>query len=167
MVDQGVKAAEMIRLGLCRCAMIGIDGGFDTHGEESQADQFDSWFAALDTLMEYLARTPGNAAPTLLDEVVVVGLSEFGRTPKYNGAGRDHWPYGSAFLAGSGIAGDRVVGLTDDELAAMPIDLSTGRSDAAGDIPACENLGAALLELGGIDPETVLPDVPSLSAVLG
>lgn len=165
MVDQGVKAAEMIRLGLCRCAMIGIDGGFDTHAELSQADNFDAWFSALDTLMEYLARTPGYSTPRLLDEVVLVGLSEFGRTPKYNGAGRDHWPFGSAFLAGSGIQGDQSVGATDDELIALPIDLSTGRHAADGDVPACENLGVALLELGGVDPERHLPGVPSLAAV--
>lgn len=165
MIDQGVKAAEMMRLGLCRCAMISVDGGFDTHGEESQAELFDAWFAALDELMDHLARTPGHSASRLLDEVVIVGLSEFGRTPRYNGAGRDHWPYGSAFLAGSGIAGDRRVGATDEELVAVAVDFETGQPSTSGDIPACENLGVALLELGGIDPARHLPDVQSLSAV--
>lgn len=165
MVDQGVKAAEMIRLGLCRCAMIGIDGGFDTHGELSQADMFDAWFSALDSIMDYLAQTPGYSTDRLIDEVVLVGLSEFGRTPKYNGSGRDHWPYGAAFLAGSGINGDNVVGYTDDDLVSQPIDFATGEPASDGDIPACENLGVALLELGGVDPAQHLPDVQSLSAI--
>lgn len=168
MLDQGVKAAEMIRLGLTRCAMIGIDGGFDTHGTASQADMFDAWFAALDGLMDHLATTPGQSAPRLLDEVVLVGMSEFGRTPKYNGGmGRDHWPYGTVFLAGSGIAGNRAVGRTDDTLVSQPIDFSTGELDEAGAIPACENVGCALLRLGGVDPETHLPGVAPLDAVLG
>lgn len=165
MLDQGVKAAEMIRLGLCRCAMISVDGGFDTHSTPSQADLFDAWFAALDQLMEHLAVTPGYSTSRLLDEVVIVGLSEFGRTPKYNGSGRDHWPYGSVFLAGSGIAGDQAVGMTDDTLVSLPIDFSTGDYAEDGEVPACENVGVALLELGGVDPEQHLPGVSSLSAV--
>lgn len=167
MVDQGIKAAEMMRLGLCRCAMISVDGGYDTHGSPSQADMFDEFFAALDGIMEHLAATPGYSTPTLADEVVIVALSEFGRTPKYNGGnGRDHWPYGSALVVGSGVRGNQRVGMTDDELVSMPIDFATGESSSSGDIPACENLGAALLKLGGIDPETHLPGVQVLDALL-
>jgi uncharacterized protein (DUF1501 family) len=167
MVDQGVKAAEMIRLGLCRCAMIGIDGGYDTHGSPSQAAMFDEFFAALDGIMDHLSSTPGYATPTLADEVVLVALSEFGRTPKYNGGnGRDHWPYGSALVIGSGVRGNRRVGRTDGDLISLPIDFGTGEESATGDIPACENLGAALLQLGGIDPETHLPGVQVLEAIL-
>lgn len=167
MLDQGIKAAEMMRLGLSRCAMVSIDGGFDTHGEPSQATQFDEFFAALDGILEHLTTTPGHATPTLADEVVIVALSEFGRTPKYNGGnGRDHWPYGSALLIGSGVAGNRMVGRTDGDLVAEPIDFGTGQPDASGEIPACENLGVALLKLGGVDPERHLPGVASLDAVL-
>ena len=167
MLDQGVKAAEMFRLGLSRCAMIQIDGGYDTHGTPSQADMFDAWFEAMDGLMEHMARTPGFHAERLIDEVVLVGMSEFGRTPKYNGGnGRDHWPYGAVFVAGSGVAGDQRVGQTDDSLISLPIDLSTGQPDEAGDIPACENVGCALLELAGIDPASHLPGVQVLDAIL-
>jgi len=167
MVDQGVKAAEMMRLGLCRCAMIGIDGGFDTHGEPSQAALFDEFFAALDGIMEHLASTPGSTTPTLADEVVVVAMSEFGRTPMYNGGnGRDHWPFGSVLVAGSGIRGNRVVGRTDDGLVAVPIDFSTGEASDNGDDLNCENIGATLLKLGGIDPETHLPGVQVVDALL-
>lgn len=166
-LDQAVKAAEMFRLGLSRCAMIQIDGGYDTHGTPSQAAMFDAWFEALDGLMEHMARTPGYHAERLIDEVVLVGMSEFGRTPKYNGGnGRDHWPFGSVFLAGSGVAGDQRVGQTDDALVSMPIDFGTGLPDEAGDVPACENVGCALLELAGIDPESHLPGVQVLDAAL-
>ncbi len=168
MVDQGIKAAEMMRLGLCRCAMIGIDGGYDTHGMPSQADMFDAFFAALDGIMEHLSSTPGYSTATLADEVVIVALSEFGRTPKYNGGnGRDHWPYGSALVIGSGVRGNQRVGRTDDELISLPIDFTTGQESSSGDIPSCENLGAALLKLGGIDPETHLPGVQPLDVLLG
>jgi len=56
----------------------------------------------------------------LLDETLVVVMSEFGRSPKINGAGgRDHW--GSCFsvvLAGAGIGG-QVIG-ESDRIGAFP-----------------------------------------------
>jgi hypothetical protein len=51
----------------------------------------------------------------LLDDTLVVWLSEFGRTPRINGnAGRDHW--GRVFsiaLAGAGVRGGQVLGASD------------------------------------------------------
>ena len=53
----------------------------------------------------------------LLDETLVLVLSEHGRTPKLskaNGGGRDHWSQAySVLLAGGGIARGKVVGKTD------------------------------------------------------
>jgi hypothetical protein len=51
----------------------------------------------------------------LLDSTLVVGLGEFGRTPKINAqGGRDHWPdcY-SVLLAGGGVVGGAVYGASD------------------------------------------------------
>jgi len=51
----------------------------------------------------------------MLDDVLVAGLSEFGRTPKVNPAGgRDHWPQCfTCSFAGGGVKGGRVVGKSD------------------------------------------------------
>ena len=51
----------------------------------------------------------------MLDETLVVFLTEFGRTPKINGsAGRDHYPnVYSVALAGGGIRGGHVYGSSD------------------------------------------------------
>jgi hypothetical protein len=51
----------------------------------------------------------------MLDETLVVCLSEFGRTPKFNArGGRDHWgPVFSVALAGGGIRGGVVYGASD------------------------------------------------------
>jgi hypothetical protein len=50
----------------------------------------------------------------MFDDVLVVLMSEFGRTPKINGRlGRDHWPEAwSVVLAGAGIKRGAVVGKT-------------------------------------------------------
>jgi hypothetical protein len=57
----------------------------------------------------------------LLDETLVVCLSEFGRTPRFNKrAGRDHWGHVfSVSLAGGGIQGGVVYGASD-RLGAQP-----------------------------------------------
>lgn len=57
----------------------------------------------------------------MLEETLIVCMSEFGRTPNFNGrAGRDHWgPVFSVALAGGGIRGGQVYG-ESDELGAYP-----------------------------------------------
>jgi arylsulfatase A-like enzyme len=53
----------------------------------------------------------------MLDDTLVVVLSEHGRTPKISkgrGGGRDHWSQAySALFAGGGVARGKVVGKTD------------------------------------------------------
>ncbi|MFT4980061.1 MAG: hypothetical protein ACI8S6_005973 [Myxococcota bacterium] len=168
MLEQSIKASEMMRLGLSRCAMVGIPGGWDSHGDNMvQGLQFEDFFDALDQLMDHLATTPGLSSPWLIDEVVVVALSEFGRTPMLNGSGgKDHWPYNSALVVGSGVQGNRMIGKTDDSLVAEPINFQTGLRSDTGEMLGAEHLGAALLKLGGIDPESHLPGVQSLDALL-
>jgi hypothetical protein len=168
LLDNMVKASEMFRLGLSRCAMISIPGGYDTHGGNApQAPQQAAFYAALDELFEHMANTPGHTANRLIDEVVIVALSEFGRTPKLNGGnGKDHWPYNSMFVAGAGVAGNNVYGKTDDGLIAMPIDLKTGKESPGGVMLGCEHVGLALLRLGGLDPANFLPGVDVLTALV-
>jgi hypothetical protein len=57
----------------------------------------------------------------MLDETLVVVLTDFGRTPKINGgAGRDHYPnVYSVAMAGGGIRGGQVYG-SSDTLGAFP-----------------------------------------------
>jgi hypothetical protein len=49
----------------------------------------------------------------LLDSTLIVWMGEFGRTPRINGTGRDHWASGwSTVLGGGGIKGGQVIGKT-------------------------------------------------------
>ena len=66
----------------------------------------------------------------MLDETLVVFLTEFGRTPKINkGAGRDHYPncYSVAY-AGGGIAGGQVYGRSD-KIGSEPAESACGPPD--------------------------------------
>jgi hypothetical protein len=85
----------------------------------------------------------------LLESTLVVFLTEFGRTPKFNAnGGRDHWgKTGSLFFAGGGTKGGQVIGATDRQGASPTTDRYT-----PADIAAC--IYAQL----GIDPEQMIYD---------
>ena len=87
----------------------------------------------------------------MLDDTLVVVLSEHGRTPKMNkakGGGRDHWSQAySAVFAGGGVARGRVVGKTD----------SIGGTVADRPVSPKDVL-ATIYHLLGYDLETTLTD---------
>lgn len=89
----------------------------------------------------------------LLDETLVLWISEHGRTPKIDskpkGAGRHHWSRAySVALAGGGIARGKVVGATDPtggEVAETPV--------------SPKDILATSLHLLGIDPHLQIPNL--------
>jgi hypothetical protein len=90
------------------------------------------------------------ASRGLLEETLVIGMGEFGRTPKINGnAGRDHWPncY-SVILAGGGVRGGITYG-SSDKMGAYP--------DSDGVSPG--DLAATLFWRFGLDPAQDIVDL--------
>lgn len=88
----------------------------------------------------------------LLEQTLVVFLTEFGRTPRINkDGGRDHWCYaGSIFFAGGGTRGGQVIGATNDN-GGYPI----GDAYSPGDV------AATIYEAIGIDRQAMLHDQQS------
>src|SRR5690606_9220123 len=100
---------------------------------------------------------PDGSGDSWLDRTVVVGFSEFSRTPLLNGnGGRDHWLGNRCFLAGGRIAGGRVIGASSNVgMNPMPVNLATGEAcarDEAFAVPCEEEPGAVEV----IRPEHVL-----------
>jgi hypothetical protein len=89
------------------------------------------------------------AARGMLDETLVVCMSEFGRTPKLNPrGGRDHWGHVfSAALAGGGVRGGQVYGASD-KIGGHPKD---------GRVPP-QDLLATVFHCLGYRPETEVQD---------
>jgi hypothetical protein len=87
----------------------------------------------------------------MLDETLVMVLSEHGRTPRINqqkGGGRDHWSQAyTCMFAGGGMARGRVIGRTDKQGGTV-----TDRPLSPKDILA------TAYHLLGIDPDTTLYD---------
>ena len=89
-------------------------GGWDTHGnnfaelKNNLLPKFDRGVAALvDDL----------CVRGMQDDVVVMAMGEFGRTPRINpGAGRDHWPGAmNVLFAGGGLKMGQAIGTTDSK----------------------------------------------------
>jgi hypothetical protein len=132
------------------CAAGDLNGGsgdmWDTHGDnfnrlrKNLLPVFDQGLSTLLTDLDQRGT---------LDDTLVVVLTDFGRTPKINGAaGRDHYPsVYSVALAGGGIRGGQVY----------------GSSDAHGAFPETEQCGpadihATIFNALGIAPRTVIRD---------
>jgi hypothetical protein len=84
----------------------------------------------------------------LLRDTLVVWVGEFGRTPRVEKAGRQHWPQCySAVLAGGGVRGGVVHG-SSDRIGAYPAENPVSPAD----------LTATIYHALGIDPETPVAD---------
>jgi hypothetical protein len=85
----------------------------------------------------------------LLEETLVVWMSDMGRTPRINrDGGRDHWSFcSSLLLAGGGVRGGQVYG-SSDRSAAYPSTNPVSPADIAATIYHCL----------GIDPRTHITD---------
>jgi len=120
-----------------------LDGGYDHHRNLTSAlrtrmQGFDPGFSALIADLD---------SSGLLDEVMVMVTSEFGRTPRVNKTrGRDHWPrVFSTVIAGGGIKRGIIHGTSNAEGA-----------EPETDPVLPPDLAATMFHLMGIDPETRL-----------
>jgi len=145
MVEVGVPVVQVI------CSAGDLNGGagdmWDTHSNNFNRLKnrlLPVWDQGCSTLLTDLEQRG------MLDETLVVFLTEFGRTPKINGnAGRDHYPnVYSVALAGAGIRGGQVYG-TSDNHGAYPRTLACGPAD----------LHATIFQALGINPRTEIHDV--------
>ncbi|QDU21329.1 DUF1501 domain-containing protein [Urbifossiella limnaea] len=148
---QGVLQARRLVEAGCRFVTViwdefgQLNTGWDTHVDQRNRLRnellpgFDHAFSALvDDL----------TVRGLLDDTLVLVLSEMGRTPRLDGDGRGHW--GRAYcnlLAGGGSARGRVIGRTD-RIASTPVDRPVRAKDVL----------ATAYHLLGIDHEATVAD---------
>jgi len=143
MRDAFALALKLLKNDLVTCVNLGI-GGFDTHaGQEARLMPILTGFDHVMGVFVNELRASGQ-----LDNTLIVCYSDFGRTPKVNASnGRDHWPVGGALMVGGGIKGGRVVGGTNGNLQAEPINLTTGAVDPSGIGITPANLAGSVLAL--------------------
>ncbi|MFT5681714.1 MAG: hypothetical protein ACI8RZ_002620 [Myxococcota bacterium] len=166
-------AVAALSSGISRCVMlcepVSGERGFDSHttNDDLQNVLFGDLFTYLQSLIFGLEAQDGEFGGSLLDETCVVVFSEMGRTPWLNtGGGKDHWPYTSVMLIGSGVRGGVNIGGYDADWIGETIDPETGDPDEDGEPITCQGLGATLLAMGGVDWTEHCPDsgpIPALT----
>jgi hypothetical protein len=117
LIEAGVRFVDVYWDGYTyRVPNNGLDPYWDTHSnnfvqlKQVNLPNLDQTYSTLLTDLEQRG---------LLDETLVVMMSDFGRTPRVNGsAGRDHWTYCyTVMFAGAGIRGGTVCGASDGHAA--------------------------------------------------
>lgn len=108
-------------------------------------------------LLDDLAAAPGVRGGTLLDETLIVGMGEFGRTvgTLTNIDGRDHYYQHFALFAGGGIVGGRIIGETTADGGNVK-DPGWSQNRAV----ANEDIAATIYSALGIDYTTTRTDDP-------
>lgn len=127
--DGCARAVQLVEQGT-RCVVVNMfDGVYDRVTWDCHADRH-SLSSQLEDYRRTLCPTLDRAFATLIDDLhergmldttLVLAMGEFGRTPRLNAqGGRDHWPgCWSMVLAGGGVRGGQVIGVSD-RLASTP-----------------------------------------------
>ncbi len=104
------------------------------------------------------------AASGKLNETLIVMLGEFGRTPNISAAaGRDHYLIQSAFLAGGGVKGGKVIGATNStgaNLGGTITDFGWAGSNGTARAIRPEDIESTMYSAMGIDWTTIRYDDP-------
>ena len=166
-------ATSALSRGITRCISMTHQGneglGWDSHGDNDavQSGLFESLFGGLSRLMTQLHSTRDASGALLSENTTVVVFSEMGRTPQLNATlGKDHWPYTSVLLWGTGLSNMGMLGGFDELYQGLPVDLASGESMEEGPVLSIESIGAALLVQGGVDPFSYFSDVEPLLGIL-
>jgi len=134
---------------------IGLDSrlDWDTHGyNDIQGPLHEELFAGLSYLAERLESTPGSAGNTLLDETLVVVMSEMSRTPLLNASGgKDHWPTTSMLMFGGPARGGHVIGASNDLVESELIDIDSGELDPNGVLLEPRHILSGIVDASGAD----------------
>ena len=134
---------------------------WDRSKETNHYIQCAEYDRAFSSLLDDLSSLPSkdDEKKTLLDETLLVSMSEFGRTPgplNYM-QGRDHYNRCfPALFAGAGVAGRRILGATDKDGAAC---VDTGWEREVQ--PRIENVVSTMYSALGIDWTKKIKNLPS------
>ena len=172
---RGALAVQAITSGMSRCVSVQVAGGLDTHFENWETDQGlnqERGFKVVARMVDDLARREyKGTGRSWLDHTVLVGFSEFSRTPMLNDAGgRDHALTNACFLLGGRVRGGAVIGSSSDVgMQPMAVDLATGaalRDPAAGQVVRPEHVLQTLYHEVGIPESRADLRVPPIAALL-
>lgn len=158
-------AAQAITGDVARVVSIAPATGLDTHFQNWATDQGPRQrrgFNAIAQLAQHLAETPYDTESSYLDHTLIVGFSEFSRTPVLNPqSGRDHHLTNACFVLGGGVRPGVYGSSSNVGLLPEPVRLDDGVRDDAGEILLPEHVLQGLFDEVGLGEEPDLR-VPAL-----
>jgi hypothetical protein len=163
-------ALRLLRSNLATSIAVDAHGpkrfNFDTHGQAfgyvnatgkhgEHAELLKRVHEVIGTFLGEMKASPGVAGgASLLDETLVVIMSEFGRNPSNN----DHWPTTSTVLVGGGITTDTMIGNYDVEgkpekhaAAGLPVDIKEESGQMTKRPPKASDVAATVYGIMGVD----------------
>jgi hypothetical protein len=132
--------------GLTVSAQIPIGRSFDTHGNHdvAQGNSVNYLFNSMDFVLQEASRQG------ISDRLNIIMLSDFGRTPFYNGNnGKDHWSTSSMLFMGPDFTGNRMIKATDKLVRPVKVNLKTLMPDEKGELITPEIINRSLRNLTG------------------
>jgi hypothetical protein len=154
-------ALRLLKANLCTSIHLSLGLDFDTHNGTGQAFSCAHGRTMFDLVARFLGElksTPlaGQPGKTLLDDTLVVVMSEFGRSWATKAGGGynlpdDHHPFTSVMFAGGNVAPNRMVGTYDARGFGQPVDLIEENKQPSRRVPRAADVTTTALRIMGLD----------------
>ncbi|MCP3137930.1 DUF1501 domain-containing protein [Pyxidicoccus xibeiensis] len=155
-------ALRLLKSDLCTSVHVSLQLDFDTHNAHGHAFSCAHGRGLMDCVARFLGElkaspAPGKPGKTLLDDTLVLVMSEFGRS--WASRGRDgtyslpddHHPYTSVSFAGGNVAGNRQVGSYTPRGLGVPVDIIEENGQASKRVPRSADVVTTALRIMGME----------------
>lgn len=155
-------ALRLLKADLCTAVHVSLRTDFDTHNGTGHGYSCAHGRGMMDCVARFLGElkatpAPGKPGKTMLDDTLVLVMSEFGRSWAYrNSDGTytlpdDHHPYTSVCFAGGNVAGNRQVGSYTPRGLGVPVDIIEETGQASKRVPRSADAVTTALRIMGLD----------------
>lgn len=155
-------ALRLLKADVTSAVHVAFPLDFDTHSGLGQAFSCAHGRAQMDIVARFLGElkltpAPGLPGKTLLDDTLVVVVSEFGRSwASANGSGGfdlpdNHHPYTSVMFAGGNVAGNRQVGSYDRRGFGVPVELVEENGQPSTRVPRSADAVTTAMRMLGLE----------------
>ncbi|WP_187345349.1 DUF1501 domain-containing protein [Cystobacter ferrugineus] len=154
-------ALRLLKSDICTSVHVSLQLDFDTHNASGHGYSCAHGRGLMDCVARFLgelkaAPAPGKPGKTLLDDTLVLVMSEFGRS--WASRGRDgtyslpddHHPYTSVCFAGGNVAANRQVGSYTSRGLGVPVDIIEENGQPSRRVPRAADAVTTALRIMGM-----------------
>ncbi|MCP3099485.1 DUF1501 domain-containing protein [Myxococcus sp. K15C18031901] len=155
-------ALRLLKSDLATSVHVSLQLDFDTHNGSGHAFSCAHGRGLMDCVARFLGEmkatpAPGKPGKTLLDDTLVMVMSEFGRSWAYRandgsyGLPDDHHPYTSVVFAGGNVAPNRQVGTYTTRGLGTPVDIIEETGQTSKRVPRSADVVTTALRIMGME----------------